>query len=53
MTDPERICSIILAGGQGSRMRCASVHKVCFKVGGVPVILRTPKNRAHLSDIGR
>ena len=21
-------------------MRCASVHKVCFKVGGAPVILR-------------
>ena len=31
---------VILAGGKGSRMRCSSVHKVCFPLGGKPVINR-------------
>jgi len=36
----ERILSVILAGGRGTRMRSDSTHKLCFEVGGVPVILR-------------
>ncbi len=36
----ETMFSIILAGGRGTRMRSDSTHKVCFEVGGVPVILR-------------
>jgi len=36
----ERVVSIILAGGKGTRMRNDTTHKVCFPVGGVPVILR-------------
>jgi len=35
----ETIFSIILAGGRGTRMRSDATHKVCFEVGGVPVIL--------------
>ncbi|HNS32271.1 MAG TPA: galactokinase family protein, partial [bacterium] len=31
---------VIMAGGLGSRMRCSSVHKVCFPLGGEPVINR-------------
>ena len=31
---------VIMAGGMGSRMRCSSVHKVCFPLGGKPVINR-------------
>lgn len=31
---------VIMAGGVGSRMRCSSVHKVCFPLGGEPVINR-------------
>ncbi len=31
---------VIMAGGLGSRMRCSSVHKVCFPIGGIPVISR-------------
>lgn len=38
--DDQRVVSIILAGGRGTRMKCDSTHKVCFEVGGVPVILR-------------
>ena len=38
--DEQRVVSIILAGGRGTRMKCDSTHKVCFEVGGVPVILR-------------
>ena len=34
----ERIFSIILAGGRGTRMRSDSTHKLCFEVGGVPVM---------------
>jgi len=34
------IASIVLAAGKGTRMRSDSKHKVCFEVGGVPVILR-------------
>ncbi len=30
-----------MAGGKGTRMRCSSVHKVCFPLGGKPVINRT------------
>jgi len=37
----EPIVSIILAGGKGSRMRNDAVHKMCFEVGGVHVILRS------------
>ena len=32
--------SIILAGGKGTRMGATDRHKVCFPVGGTPVILR-------------
>ncbi len=32
---------MIMAGGKGTRMRCSSVHKVCFPLGGKPVINRT------------
>ncbi|MHA1734472.1 MAG: NTP transferase domain-containing protein [Promethearchaeota archaeon] len=42
--DPEmrrdrEIASIILCGGRGTRMGTASIHKVCFEVGGKPVVL--------------
>jgi len=30
-----------MAAGKGTRMRCSSVHKVCFPLGGKPVINRT------------
>ena len=36
----EPIVSVILAGGRGTRMQSDTKHKVCFEVGGVPVILR-------------
>lgn len=36
----ERTASILLAGGRGTRMRSDQTHKVCFEIGGVPVILR-------------
>lgn len=36
----ETVVSIILAGGRGTRMKSDTTHKVCFEVGGVPVILR-------------
>ncbi len=36
----QTIVSVILAAGKGTRMRNDAVHKVCFEVGGVPVILR-------------
>ena len=32
--------SLILAAGKGTRMQSDVKHKVCFEVGGVPVILR-------------
>ena len=32
--------TIILAGGEGTRMGATARHKVCFEVRGVPVILR-------------
>ena len=32
--------SIILAAGEGKRMRSVGRQKVCFEVGGVPIILR-------------
>ena len=32
--------TLILAGGKGTRMGSTEKHKVCFEVGGVPVILR-------------
>lgn len=35
------LASVIMAGGKGTRMRCSSVHKVCFPLGGKPVINRT------------
>ncbi|MCX7014749.1 MAG: NTP transferase domain-containing protein [Candidatus Sumerlaeota bacterium] len=31
----------ILCGGQGSRMKSADRHKVCFPIDGVPAIVRT------------
>jgi len=31
---------VILAGGRGRRMASSDRHKVCFKVGGVPAIVR-------------
>jgi len=34
------IFSLILAGGRGRRMGSSGIHKVCYRVGGVPVILR-------------
>lgn len=40
----EKITSIILAGGRGTRMRSDATHKVVFEVGGVPVILRVLRN---------
>jgi len=36
----ETIFSIVLAAGNGKRMRAAGRHKVCFEVASVPVILR-------------
>lgn len=39
MSDP-KTCSIILAGGEGLRMRSPHRHKVCFEVQGMPAILR-------------
>lgn len=41
MKTRENIVSVIMAAGKGSRMRCPSLHKVCFPLGGVPVINRT------------
>ena len=35
-----KICSIILAGGKGTRMSNPSRHKVCHTVRGVPVLHR-------------
>lgn len=35
------IAAVIMAGGKGTRMRCSSVHKVCFPIGGKPAINRT------------
>lgn len=35
------ITSIILAAGKGSRMRSPHLHKVCFELGGKPVIQRS------------
>lgn len=35
-----KIAVVVMAGGAGSRMRCSSVHKVCFPLGGEPVINR-------------
>lgn len=35
-----QIACVILAGGQGKRLRSASRHKVCFPVAGVPTIVR-------------
>ena len=37
---PEIVC-VILAAGQGKRMRSSDRHKVCFPIAGVPAILRT------------
>jgi len=36
----ERVVSVVLAGGRGTRMKDDTKHKVCFEVGGIPVILR-------------
>jgi len=35
------ITGVILAGGQGKRMRSTDRHKVCFPIAGVPAIVRT------------
>ncbi len=44
-SSPEnRVVSVILAGGRGTRMRNDSKHKVCFEVGGIPIILRALAN---------
>ena len=32
--------AIILAGGKGTRMRSANLHKVCFPIDGRPAINR-------------
>ncbi len=32
--------SIILAGGKGTRMGSADLHKVCFEIDGKPSIVR-------------
>ncbi len=37
----DNIACVILAGGQGKRMRSTAVHKVCFPIAGVPAIVRT------------
>lgn len=36
-----KITSIILAAGKGTRMRSPHLHKVCFQLGGQPVIARS------------
>jgi len=36
---PNVVC-VILAGGQGKRMRSRRTHKVCFPIAGKPAILR-------------
>jgi N-acetylgalactosamine kinase len=36
----QRMAAVILAAGQGTRMRSATMHKVCFPVAGVPAINR-------------
>ena len=43
------IVAIILAGGQGKRMRSSDVHKVCFPVAGEPAIVRTVR---QLKQVG-
>jgi N-acetylgalactosamine kinase len=35
-----QIVCVILAAGQGTRMRSADTHKVCFEIAGEPAILR-------------
>ena len=37
----ERIASITLCGGRGTRMGTRRISKVCLPVAGVPAILRT------------
>lgn len=38
---PKDIACVILAGGQGKRMRSTDRHKVCFPIAGTPAIVRT------------
>jgi len=40
-TDERKIVSIILAAGKGARMQSPHLHKVCYQVGGKPVIVRS------------
>ena len=40
MNDQNRIVSIILAAGKGTRMKSPSLHKVCFPIQGKTVIAR-------------
>ncbi|MGB2823642.1 MAG: NTP transferase domain-containing protein [Phycisphaerae bacterium] len=40
MEAPHDIACVILAGGQGKRMRSADLHKVCFPILGRPAIVR-------------
>ncbi|MHB0935176.1 MAG: NTP transferase domain-containing protein [Armatimonadota bacterium] len=41
MSNHRTIVSVILAAGKGTRMRDNSLHKVCYTVGGIPVIHRS------------
>ncbi len=45
----QNVVAIILAGGQGKRMRSADIHKVCFPVAGEPAIVRTVR---QLKQVG-
>lgn len=36
----QRMAAVVLAAGQGTRMRSAAMHKVCFPVAGVPAVNR-------------
>ena len=40
MHQPDSLYTIILAAGEGRRMRSRERHKVCFEVAGVPTIVR-------------
>jgi len=40
MAERDTAC-VILAGGQGKRMRSTDRHKTCFPIAGVPAIVRT------------
>jgi len=47
MSKQRTIVSVILAAGKGTRMRDNSLHKVCYTVGGVPVIHRSLELYEH------